>query len=94
MRAVTLLGEQRLAAPGIETDYHLMYDNTMVNIEKNENRVGVWPQRLKARCRHFAENLHGKEIYEMWLRTSAGNLVNRNERQFNVNKPHAQKTTS
>ena len=32
----------------------------------------VWPQRLKERCRHFKEHFNGKEIYEMWLRTSAG----------------------
>ena len=32
----------------------------------------VWPRRLKTRCRFFVDHFHGKEIYEMWLRTSAG----------------------
>ena len=47
-------------------------DDLIDAVQDRRTSAALWPQRLKARCRHFSEHFHGKEIYDMWLRTSAG----------------------
>ena len=31
-----------------------------------------WPRRLRNHCKHMIKNLQGRELYEMWLKTSVG----------------------
>ena len=31
-----------------------------------------WPRRLRNHCKHLVKNMKGRDLYEMWLRTSVG----------------------
>jgi len=40
--------------------------------KRQQQQVVDWPQRLKNHCKYLVtERLYGKDVYEMWLRTSA-----------------------
>jgi hypothetical protein len=57
---------ERLAAPGLETLAFLQR-----NSESAVNQV-QWPRRMKNHCNYMIQHLHGRDVYEMWLRTSVG----------------------
>ena len=62
---------KRLLASGIETPK--IYQRLKLE-EKNVDILDDvdWPLRLKNHCRYLvADRLRGKDVYEMWLRTSA-----------------------
>lgn len=66
---IILEGQRRLLGPGLET---LMLAQYNEDAEMSSDYEVNWPQRLKNHCRHLADKLGGLEVYEMWLRTSAG----------------------
>lgn len=62
--------KDRLAASGLETIAHL---STSLSAPDDSDSPDVdWPQRLRNHCRHYVDQLKGRDVYEMWLRTSAG----------------------
>lgn len=64
----------RLAAKGLETWNYWQKVSMIQNQDSlDESTKPVdWPQRLSNHCQYFAEKLQGLDIYDMWLRTSAG----------------------
>ena len=32
----------------------------------------TWPRRMRNHCKHLVKNMIGRELYDMWLKTSVG----------------------
>ena len=63
----TRKGHNRLAAPGLDT-----WKTFSMRDANQDDQSPFWEQRMKNHCRFFADGLGGGEIYDMWLRVSAG----------------------
>ena len=63
----------RLLIHGIETP--LLYKKGTKgsdSLSSARERAVDWPQRIENHCKYLVtERLHSKEVYELWLRTSA-----------------------
>ena len=64
----------RLLTQGIETP--LLYKRSPTkgsdSLSSARERAVDWPQRVENHCKYLiTERLHSKEVYELWLRTSA-----------------------
>lgn len=66
---ISLRGIDRLAASELET---FSYLNLPQNKDKKTDSDINWPRRLRNHCKHMVKNLQGRDLYEMWLRTSVG----------------------
>ena len=65
---IHLRGIDRLAASELET---FQFTNLPQNTEDSKSEIS-WPRRLRNHCKHMIKNLQGRELYEMWLKTSVG----------------------
>ena len=65
---IHLRGIDRLAASELET---FTFMNLPQNTENGRSEIS-WPRRLRNHCKHMIKNLQGRELYEMWLKTSVG----------------------
>ena len=64
---IHLRGIDRLAASELET---FQFTNLPQNTDQKSEIS--WPRRLRNHCKHMIKNLQGRELYEMWLKTSVG----------------------
>ena len=64
-----LRGIERLAASELETFSYLNLPQTSNKDEENDIN---WPRRLRNHCTYMMKNLQGREVYDMWLKTSVG----------------------
>ena len=63
-----LRGIDRLAASELET---FSYLNLPQSASKEKSDIN-WPRRLRNHCTYMMKNLQGRDVYEMWLKTSVG----------------------
>ena len=65
---VFLRGIDRLAASELETFSYLNLPQASISEKSDLN----WPRRLRNHCTYMMKNLQGRDMYEMWLKTSVG----------------------
>ena len=65
---VFLRGIDRLAASELETFSYLNLPQASISEKSDLN----WPRRLRNHCNYMLKNLQGRDMYEMWLKTSVG----------------------
>ena len=56
---------------GLETLPYLNLPQNDEDSSTSSNSIH-WPRRMRNHCKHLLKNMHGRDLYEMWLRTSVG----------------------
>jgi len=68
VRPIKLRNIERLATRGLETMYYL---NLPQSSSESITTI-TWPRRMRNHCKHLVKNMIGRELYDMWLKTSVG----------------------
>ena len=53
---------------GLETMYYL---NLPQSSSESISTI-TWPRRMRNHCKHLVKNMIGRDLYDMWLKTSVG----------------------
>ena len=53
---------------GLETMYYL---NLPQSSSESITTI-TWPRRMRNHCKHLVKNMIGRDLYDMWLKTSVG----------------------
>ena len=50
----------------------MSYLNSPQNTAESSYSTIHWPRRMRNHCKYLVKNMHGRDLYEMWLKTSVG----------------------